>query len=132
MKSFGEEIFEDEPVTASKNDKKDCKPDYSLLPRAFLDQVAYSMMAGEIKYGTFNYLLGHDIRQLTSAAARHLKAIEAGEDLDLDTSRRVSEKYGVEVQITHAACVAANMLMLLDQAAHGTLRDNRYKKGGVI
>jgi hypothetical protein len=112
---------------AGKNDKIDNKPDYSLLPKAFLDQVAYCMMAGADKYGRYNYLKGHKINQLTAAAGRHLKAIESGEDIDEDTSERVNK------QVHHAAAVAANMLMLLHQKEENTLTDDRYKsnkKGG--
>lgn len=107
-------------MSADKNDRLDNKPDYSMLPKAFLDQVAYVMMAGAIKYGRWNYTKGHDLTRLTSAATRHLKAIEAGEDLDPDTSERLG------VDISHWACVAANALMALHQAQLGTLRDDRF------
>ena len=106
---------------ASKNDTLDNKPDYSLLPRAFLDQVAYVMMAGAQKYGRYNYTKGHNISQLTSAAIRHLKAIDSNEDIDQDTTDRINK------EIHHAACVCANMLMLLHQKELGTLEDDRFK-----
>lgn len=106
-------------MSADKNDKIDNKPDYSLLPKIFMDQVAYVMQAGALKYGEFNYTKGHTIRQLTAAAARHLKLIEAGEDIDADTSGRLG------IDIHHAACVCANMLMLLHQLELGTSVDNR-------
>lgn len=105
---------------AAKNDKLDKKPDLSLLPEIFCNQVAYVMMAGASKYGKFNYTKGHDLTQLTSAAVRHLKRMEAGEDLDQDTSERLG------IEITHAACVCANMLMLLHQMQLGTLVDDRF------
>lgn len=105
---------------ASKNDKSDNKPDYSLIPKVLMDQLAYVMMAGAEKYGRFNYTKGHSLTQLTAAATRHLKQIEAGQDIDPDTSGRV----GVDVH--HAANVCANMLMLLHQRQLGTLTDDRF------
>lgn len=110
-------------MNADKNDIKDVKPDYSLLPKIFMDQVAFVMMAGKQKYGEFNYTKGHSVRQLTSAACRHLKLIEAGEDLDIDTSTRIN------VEIHHWACVAANALMALHQLDLGTHQDDRFKTG---
>lgn len=104
---------------ASKDDRKDGKPDYSLLPKVFLDQVAFCMQAGVEKYGRYNYTLGHNLSQLTAAAARHLKLIEAGEDVD----QELSDRAGTEV--THAAAVCSNMLMLLHQVELGTLTDDR-------
>lgn len=108
-------------MSADKNDKKDRKPDYSLIPRALLDHLAYAMMAGEEKYGRYNYTKGHRISQLTAAAVRHLKAIESGEDYDADTSDRIG------LSVHHAGNVAACMLMLLHQQELGTLVDDRFK-----
>ena len=69
-------------ITAAKKDNlKDNKPDYSLLPKIFCDQVSYCMMGGEQKYGRFDYLNGHKLTELTAAAMRHLKARESGEDV---------------------------------------------------
>jgi hypothetical protein len=64
---------------ASKDNVKDNKPDYSLLPKIFLDQVAYGMMAGEKKYGRYNYTKGHKVSQLLAAAERHIKIYQEGE-----------------------------------------------------
>lgn len=104
---------------ASKNDVVDFKPDYSLLPKAFLDEVSYVMMAGEKKYGRYNYTKGHKTSQLIAAASRHLAAYMSGEDhdeeLSLSTQRLTS----------HLACVAANMLMILHQQSLGTHIDDR-------
>ena len=123
---LGEDILEEKG--ASKNNKKDCKPDYALLPKAFMDQVAFVMMAGEHKYGRFNYCLGHEITQITAAQCRHAKLIEAGEDIDWDTTNRLREVYPDSPEITHLACIAAGSLMALHQKELGTLRDERYKK----
>lgn len=106
---------------ASKNDRSDNKPDYSLLPRVFMDQVSYVMMAGAEKYGRYNYTKGHDMTQLLAAAERHLKALQEGEDIDKDCSERIG------VDVSHAANVAANMLMLLHQTDLGTITDDRFK-----
>lgn len=106
---------------AAKNDKKDMKPDYSMIPKVMLDQLALVMMSGAEKYGEFNYTKGHNLRQLTAAICRHAKLIEAGEDLDQDTSERLG------TAITHWACIAANCLMALHQEELGTLQDNRFK-----
>jgi hypothetical protein len=122
---------------ASKNDKRDVKADHSLLAPAFKDQVAYCMMAGEIKYGTFNYLKGHTIRQLMAATSRHMDRILAGEDYDEDTMDILENGYtrpdgtfipgtGKRILITHNACISANQLMFLHQKEVGTLIDDRY------
>lgn len=125
-------------MTAKKNDKLDNKPDHSLLSPVFKDQVSYCMMAGAIKYGTFNYLKGHTIRQLMAATSRHMDKILAGEDYDEDTTNILEKGYtrpdgtfipgiGKRILITHNACICANQLMFLDQKKIGTLKDDRYK-----
>ncbi len=114
-------------MSANKNDKRDVKPDHSLLPKIFMDQTAYSLMAGEIKYGRYNFYKGHTISQLTAAISRHTKAIDNGEDIDHDTSLLLSSYYNKDVKITHAACIAANVAMMLAQKEHGTLTDDRFK-----
>jgi len=108
--------------SAKKNDVLDKKPDLSLLPKIFKEQVAYGMMAGAQKYGRNNYLEGHSINQLIAAAERHLDAIKDGEDIDQDTTDRV------ERTVYHAALVCTNMLMLLHQQQVGTLKDDRFYK----
>ena len=108
-------------MSADKNDLIDNKPDYSLIPKVFMDQVSYAMMAGRDKYGEFNYTKGHSIRQLTAAAVRHIKLIESGEDLDKDLCDRTGKN------VHHAAAVCANMLMLLHQLELNTSEDDRFK-----
>jgi hypothetical protein len=116
-------------VQASKNDKKDCKPDYSLLPKSFMDQVAYVMMAGAAKYLRDNYRKGHTSNQLTAAASRHLKCIESNEDVDPDTTQRLKDAHGEKApEILHWACVAASALMAIEQIHLGTHKDDRFKK----
>lgn len=109
------------------------KPDYSLIPKSFMDQVSYCMMAGEKKYGRYNFTKGHSYNQLTAAMVRHIKLFESGEDFDKDTTERVfgtnSERRNrtnePAKQVSHLACVAANVLMLLEQISIGTAEDDR-------
>ena len=118
-----------EEPKACKNDVKDCKPDYSLIPKSFMDQVAYVMMAGAVKYARDNHRNGHTSNQLTSAAGRHLKLIETNEDIDKDTTERLKSVYGENAPgILHWACVAASALMAIEQIHLGTHKDDRFKK----
>ena len=128
---------------ADKNNRVDAKPDHSLILPSFVDQLAYCMMAGEIKYGTFNFLKGHTVRQLTAATSRHLKRIEAGEDIDEDTTRILEHGYtrpngtfipgiGKRIPITHNACIAANQLMMIAQREAGTLTDDRCNAAMIL
>lgn len=95
------------------------KPDHSLLPRIFLDQVSYVMEAGAKKYGRGNYQKGHELTRLTAAASRHLAEINNGEWYDAETTKIMGKP------IPHWACVAANALMALHEKELGTLIDNR-------
>jgi hypothetical protein len=94
------------------------KPDLSLLPSAFKDEVAWCMMDGASKYGRWNYLKGMDITRLLAAAERHLDAIKRGEWMVGDS---VSKK------ATHAGAVAANMLMLLHLRSVGALDESNLQ-----
>ena len=123
---------------AAKGIATDCKPDYSLIPKSFMDAVSYVMMAGQFKYLRDNYKKGHTSNQLTAAAGRHLKLIEQGEDVDLDTTKRLREGctniegvfspgYGDNSpEVLHWACVAASALMAMEQIRLGTHIDDRY------
>lgn len=108
-------------MPASKNDKLDRKPDVSLVYQDTLYECARAMMAGEQKYGRFNYTDGHTYAQLVAAAIRHLQAALWGEDLDADCSQRAG------VPVSHLGCVLANLNMLIHQQALGTLVDDRFK-----
>jgi hypothetical protein len=108
-------------MPAKKNNSIDNKPDYSLIPKVALDQLAYCMMAGAQKYGRYNYARGHTTTQLIAAAQRHLASLLENEDHDTD----VSDRAGVKVH--HLACVMANCLMYLHQEELGTLTDDRFK-----
>ena len=131
-------LIEELQTGASKNDKLDAKPDLSLLPKSFNDQVAYCMMAGAMKYERGNYKKGHEITQLVSAVGRHVDLIKEGEDYDKDTSDRLkdgctsivsgifTEGMGDNApKILHWANIAACALMAIEQIKLGTIKDNR-------
>jgi hypothetical protein len=104
----------------------ECKADYSLIPKAFMDALAYSLMAGALKHGRNNYLKGHNSSLLSAAAVRHIKEYEDGEDFDVDCSARLIEEYGKNApKVLHLACAAANLLMLIEEDKIGVLEDDR-------
>ena len=111
---------------ASKNDTKDKKLKYRFVHQTLIDECSKSMMAGEIKYGAYNYLKGHEMNQLLDAAVRHIKQYQEGENIDKDTTAILG------MDVTHLGCALANINMLLIQQKHGTLKDDRPIIGGVI
>jgi len=125
---------------AAKNNLVDGKPDYSLIPKSFMDALSNCLGAGALKYLRDNYRAGHTSNTLTAAAARHLKAIEAGEDVDQDTTARLrdgctdikgnfNEGLGSSSpDVLHWACVAACALMAIEQQRLGTHIDDRWKE----
>ena len=100
-------------VKAAKNDQ--AKPDLSLLPKVFLEEVAKAFMVGEKKYGRYNYCKGHNASQLIAAAQRHLTSWFEGEEHDPIDGQH------------HLGSVGACVAMLLRQNQLGTLKDDRYK-----
>jgi hypothetical protein len=101
------------PNKASKNDS--AKPDLSLLPKVFLEEVAKAFMVGEKKYGRYNYCKGHNASQLIAAAQRHLTAWFEGEEHDPIDGQH------------HLGSVGACVAMLLRQKELGTMKDDRFK-----
>lgn len=100
-------------TTAKKHDQE--KPDLSLLPSAFLEEVAKAFMHGETKYGRHNYLQGLDWHRVTAAALRHLTAFNDGQDKDSESGL---------LHLGHAgACIA----MLLVYYKKGLGKDTRRK-----
>ena len=92
------------------------KPDLSLIPREPLWELARVLMAGERKYGRYNWKGGIDIHRLTSAAMRHITQFNEGEDLDDET------------KTSHLMNACANLFfahwMLLNKSEHDT-RENK-------
>lgn len=102
-----------EDKSAAKNDSS--KPDLSLLPRKFLEEVARAFMVGETKYGRYNYCRGIEASRLIAATMRHLSAWNEGEEHDPVDGQH------------HLGAAGANIAMALRQIELGTLKDNRFK-----
>lgn len=66
-----------------KDDTK--KPPLSLVDPDFVESMARVLEYGEQKYGTGNWKGGLAYTRLIDAAARHLAAIQRGEDIDPET-----------------------------------------------
>lgn len=75
--------FEDHPKRGTKAD--DSKPDLSLIPKDPLWELARVLMAGEKKYGRWNWQNGLETHRLTAAAMRHITQFNDGELLDEET-----------------------------------------------
>lgn len=92
------------------------KPDLSLLPKEFLDEVALAFMHGEKKYGRYNYKNGLDWHRVISASMRHISAFNEGEDIDSESGLN---------HLSHAgACIA--MLLVYYKGKIG--KDTRWGK----
>ena len=76
------------------------KPDLSLLPVEFLNEVAFAMMYGETKYGRYNFTGGMAWHRLIAACLRHVYAFAAREELDKESG------------VSHLGHAAACLLML--------------------
>lgn len=92
------------------------KPDLSLLPKEFLEEVAKAFMHGEKKYGRYNYLGGMQWHRLVGAAMRHIIAFQDGEDADPESS------------FNHLGHAGACLAMLLVYYKRKLGEDTRYKK----
>lgn len=97
------------------------KPDLSLLPLSALEAAAWGFMAGEKKYGRWNYLSGEGLStgRLLAAALRHLLQWASGEEFDADTSERVGHP------VSHLGCLLCNIMMLIELRRRGLGEDNR-------
>lgn len=89
------------------------KPDLSLIPRSFLDEVAKALMFGEKKYSRYNYREGFQASRLVGAALRHITAWMWVEDLDPESG------------LNHLAHAGASLAMLIDNLSIGKIEDNR-------
>ncbi len=67
-------------MSGIKHDQE--KPDYSLISKELMDGLAQVRSFGAKKYQRENWRLGFKFNRSTAAAGRHIKAFEAGEDLD--------------------------------------------------
>lgn len=102
------------PVEGVKHDQ--AKPDLSLLPKEFLDEVAFAFMYGENKYGRYNYANGLAWHRVIAAGFRHLSAFNSGEDKD------------VESGLNHLSHLGACCAMLLVYYKRGIGEDTREKR----
>ena len=91
------------------------KPDLSLIPYAFLVEVAKALMYGEKKYGRYNFEKGFPVHRLLSAALRHVWAYINGEDNDPESG------------LSHIAHAGASLAMLVRCLELGTATDTRSK-----
>lgn len=92
------------------------KPDLSLLPREFLDEVAKAMMYGEKKYGRYNFTGGMAWHRIISACLRHITAFAGGEDNDQESG------------VSHLGHAGACVLMLCVYYRRNLGTDTREKK----
>lgn len=98
-----------------KNDQD--KPDLSLIPKDPLWELARVLMAGEKKYGRWNWQNGIDVHRLTAAAMRHITQFNDGELLDEET------------KTSHLMNACANLFfaywMLKNKPEHDTIPRNK-------
>ena len=91
------------------------KPDHSLLPPEFLDEVAKAFMNGETKYGRYNFTNGIKVTRLLAAALRHINAYSWGEN-NADDSK-----------LNHLGHAGASIAMALWMIKNRPELDDRYK-----
>jgi hypothetical protein len=91
------------------------KPDYSLLPSEWLEEVSKAFTYGAKKYSRHNYLTGMDWHRMFSAALRHGYKFWRGEDIDTETG------------IHHLGHMGACVGMLYTHVVYNLGTDNRWK-----
>lgn len=112
-------------TAAKKDNVKDCKPPLKYLHPSLLTGTAYGMLAGELKYGGWNFVLGHDRQDLVDGAMRHLLDFRQGVEIDQNTTDLLKAKYGDKApQVQHLWLAACNINMLLWQLELGTSKDS--------
>ena len=97
----------------------DNKPPHALIPPECLTQVAEVLGYGANKYGAHNWrddLNSTTFSRTYSSIQRHLNAYWAGEDNDQESG------------LSHLAHAATQVFILMTQAKHGQLMDDRYKQ----
>jgi hypothetical protein len=90
------------------------KPDFTQIPQAALEEVAWVFTKGGKKYGEFNYSEGFDYRRLVAASQRHINQWLRGEDID-------------EIGTNHIGNAIAGLMILLDNIKTNKGIDNRNK-----
>lgn len=103
-----------QPKGGVKNDS--AKPDLTLIPREPLWELARVLMAGEKKYGRWNWQEGIDIHRLTAASLRHITQFNDGEDIDEET------------QTSHLLNASANLFFAYWMLKNKPKHDTRPKK----
>lgn len=92
------------------------KPDYSLLPKAALDETCRALTFGaDNKYGRHNWRAGLEYSRIYAAAMRHMTAFNEGEDNDPESGLS---------HIAHALCC---LMFLMSYIKEGNGQDDRYK-----
>ena len=87
-----------------------------LLPRVFVESVAWALKTGATKYGAWNWRKSEVIASTYgSAILRHTHAYLDGEDLDPESG------------LSHLAHIGANVAIILDAGRAETLVDDRPK-----
>lgn len=103
-----------QPTSGIKHDQE--KPDLSLLPPEFLNEVARAMMYGAKKYGRLNYVGGMEWHRIVAASLRHMTAFMYGEDNDPESG------------VSHLGHAGACVLMLCVYFKRSLGTDTREKK----
>ncbi len=94
------------------------KPSLTYVPPVALFEVGRVMEIGAAKYGPMNWRVDPvSYSTYINGALRHLMQAWDGQDFDYETKLR------------HIAHAAANLMILLDAEAQGTLFDDRPKAG---
>lgn len=75
---------------------------YDLIPTEGIEELAKVFTYGAEKYGIDNWRKGLSWRECIASAKRHIAALEAGNDYNMDD----------DPSLLHAACAAANLMMI--------------------
>lgn len=119
----GDQLSPKNPYGLPSNPKDlvaQAKLDFSVIPDAFLIELALAFYEGALKYGRYNWRMRPVKASVyTSAFRRHILKWESGEEYDKKTG---THHFG------YAACCIA---ILFDAAMYGTLVDDRPPRGRV-
>lgn len=90
------------------------KPAMSYIPPNAILEVGKAFLAGEQKYGAWNYMNGLAVTRCVSGALRHIFQFMSGENFDKETG------------VHHLACAASNIMMALETTTTNPDMDDRY------